>query len=85
MPRDSPRAGAAALGPLESLGLVPLQRVLHGIAAYDRKVLVLRAGVEPERKPEPVGERELVVDRIARVEWIALFARLAGEDCAVVG
>ena len=36
--------------------------------------------MEAERKPEPVGQRQLVVDRVARVERIVLLARLARHD-----
>ncbi len=80
MPRDAARARAAAAGPLERFGFGPVESVFGGVAAHDREELVLRARVEAERQAEAVGQRELVVGRVARAERIVLLARLARDD-----
>ena len=84
MPGDAARTGAAPLGPFERVGLVPCERVLGGIAADDVEVFVLRAGVEAERQPEAIGQRQPVVDHVARIDRIVLFGHLPGDDRSAV-
>ena len=41
---------------------------MRHVAQHHGKILVLRAIIEPEPQPEPVGERHLFFDRFARVD-----------------
>ncbi len=55
------------------------------ITGNDRQVIVLAASVEPDRQAKPVGQRELVIHRVARVDRIVLLGRMARHDRAAVG
>ncbi len=55
-----------------------------GIAADDREIGILIAGRKAEAKPEPVGQRQPVVDRVARIDRIVLFAHVPLDDRAAV-
>ena len=60
------------------------QGVAH--AAVDgREVIVLAAGVKSQSQPEPVGQREPVVQSIARVHRIVVLGQMARDDVAAIG
>src|SRR5690606_22187297 len=55
------------------------------VTGDDCEIFVLAAIMEAEREAEAVGQGQLVVDNVARVEWIVLFGGVAREDRAPVG
>src|SRR5579883_2325550 len=72
LPRDAARTRAAGDRPLARFGAELLGRdveaVARGIAAHHRVIGLLIAGMEAEPEAEAVGERDLLLDRLAGVD-----------------
>ena len=68
LPGDPARAAATAGGPLHRIGGVEGEAIGTRVPADDRQIGVLIDVVKAEAQPETVGERQLIVDRIARVD-----------------
>src|SRR6204780_104768 len=72
LPGNAAGARAARDRPFAGLRLELVVRILEaealGIAAHDRVIGLLVAGVEAQPQAETVGERDLLLDRLAGVD-----------------
>ena len=91
LPGDAARARAARDRPFAGLGAELLRRMVEpvalGIAVDHREVGLLVAGVEAEPQAEPVGERDLLLDRLARIDRgrALVLDHVARQQMAAVG
>src|SRR5262249_33733550 len=72
LPRHAPRARAARGGPFErlagELSVLDRNAVVGNVAGTHRQVFVLAATMEAEPKPEAIGQRDLLLHRLAGVD-----------------
>src|SRR5579862_9976587 len=70
LPGDAAGAGAAGCRPGERPGvkIVRPQTKMRGIGVDHREIVVLAAVVEAEPQPEAVGERDLLLHGLGRVD-----------------
>ena len=69
---------------MQRVARFPNQTRRPGIAVNDGEIIVLATCVEAHTEPETIGQRELVVDRVARVYRVVLLKEVALEDRATV-
>src|SRR3546814_6746371 len=85
LPRDAPRSAAAPRRPADRFLRIERQIIRLGITAHDREIAILIDDMEAEAEPEAVGEREVVVDGVARVDRAFLLGDIARHQMAPVG
>jgi len=69
---------------LHRLRRIEGQVVAIGVTTHDREIMILIDDVETDAQPEAIGEREMVVDRIARVDGVFLLMDIARDEVTAV-